>query len=164
MTLNYIIEPSIYAFDLTDEGMKDILIFAEYKRTEYVSNTPFPHIVIEGLFSDRLLQEVIEDIRRVQHLIKKNFYGSVKNFATYAPWFMGSTVRRFLLDLNSAKFCHFLEVLTGISGLVPDPYFEGAGIHEIRADGFLKMHTDFNWNEKLELDRRLNMFIYLNSV
>ena len=51
----------------------------------------------------------------------------------------------------------FLETLTGIDGLVPDPYFAGGGLHQIVRGGFLKVHADFNWHPKLRLDRRLNM-------
>ena len=40
----------------------------------------------------------------------------------------------------------FLEELTGVKGVVGDPYYFGGGYHEIRRDGFLKMHTDFNWH------------------
>ena len=56
----------------------------------------------------------------------------------------------------------FLEALTGIDGLIPDPYFGGGALHQIPAGGFLKVHADFNWHPKLRLDRRLNMLVYLN--
>ena len=109
-----------------------------------------------------MLEDVLQDIQGLDYSIAKNFYGSVKKFAMPDPWLMGPTARRFLLDLNSFRFCTFLETLTGISGIIPDPYFEG-GVHEIRKEGFLKMHTDFNWHKKLNLDRRINMLIYLNK-
>jgi Rps23 Pro-64 3,4-dihydroxylase Tpa1-like proline 4-hydroxylase len=64
--------------------------------------------------------------------------------------------------MNSWEMLHFLERLTGIDGLIPDPYFGGGGIHQIEPGGFLEVHADFNWHPKLRLDRRLNMLIYLN--
>jgi hypothetical protein len=54
-------------------------------------------------------------------------------------------------------------LLTGISGLIPDPYLEGGGLHQIERDGFLKVHADFNVHAKLRLDRRLNFILYLNQ-
>lgn len=157
------VEPSIHTLDFSDDGIEKFTMFAKEKQSEYVNNVPFPHIVIDGLFPDELLEDVVQDIKDLNHPIEKNFYGSVKKFATSDPWSMGPTARRFLLDMNSSKFCGFLEKLTEISGLVPDPYYEGGGVHEINTDGFLKVHTDFNWNKKLKLDRRLNMLIYLNK-
>jgi Rps23 Pro-64 3,4-dihydroxylase Tpa1-like proline 4-hydroxylase len=57
----------------------------------------------------------------------------------------------------------FLEDITGIAHLIPDPYLEGGGFHSIGAGGFLKIHADFNWHAKLNLHRRLNVLLYLNS-
>lgn len=67
-----------------------------------------------------------------------------------------------LYRLNSPAVLRFLEVLTGISGLIPDPYFGGSGLHRIERGGFLIIHADFNWHPLLRLDRRLNMLVYLN--
>ncbi len=64
--------------------------------------------------------------------------------------------------MNSAPVLQFLEALTGIEGLIPDPYFGGAGPHQILPGGFLKVHADFNWHPMLKLDRRLNLLVYLN--
>ena len=64
--------------------------------------------------------------------------------------------------MSSAPVLLFLEALTGTEGLVPDPYYGGAGPHQIERGGFLKVHADFNWYPKLRLDRRLNLLVYLN--
>ena len=47
--------------------------------------------------------------------------------------------------------------------LIPDPYYFGGGLHEIKKNGFLKVHADFNFHPKLKLDRRINILIYLNK-
>ena len=65
--------------------------------------------------------------------------------------------------MNSLRVLLFLEALTGIEGLIPDPYFGGGGPHQIQPGGFLKIHADFNVHPQLKLDRRLNMLIYLNK-
>src|SRR3546814_6396188 len=64
---------------------------------------------------------------------------------------------------NSRPFLAFLEALTGIERLIPDPYFEGGGFHEIGRGGYLNVHADFNLNKRLNLRRRLNVLIYLNK-
>jgi hypothetical protein len=65
---------------------------------------------------------------------------------------------------NSAPLLQFLEGLTGIAGLIPDPYFNGAGFHEIAKGGLLGVHADFRIHEKLHLQRRINLLLYLNPV
>ncbi len=65
--------------------------------------------------------------------------------------------------MNSQPMLDFLSQLTGIERLVGDPYLIGGGLHQIQAGGFLKLHTDFNKHSFLDLDRRLNVIIYLNE-
>lgn len=68
-----------------------------------------------------------------------------------------------LQELNSAQFLNFLEGLTGIDGLIPDPYYRGGGIHQSQRGGKLDIHIDFNIHPKLKLHRRLNGILYLNK-
>lgn len=65
---------------------------------------------------------------------------------------------------NSAPMLQFLEGLTTIQSLVADPYFEGGGFHEISVGGKLGVHADFRVNERLHLQCRLNVLIYLNKL
>ena len=77
-------------------------------------------------------------------------------------WMLGPTTRHLLSEFNSAPFVNFLEEVTQIKGLVPDPHYFGGGIHQIEAGGYLKIHADFNVHQRLRLDRRLNALLYLN--
>jgi len=70
-------------------------------------------------------------------------------------------LRHALHDLNSRPFIAFLEELTGIEHLLPDPNLAGGGIHLSRQGGHLGIHADFNWHERLQAHRRLNLLIYL---
>jgi hypothetical protein len=54
--------------------------------------------------------------------------------------------------------------MTGIKGLIPDPYFVGAGIHKTLNGGYLAIHADFNLHKKMILERRLNVIVYLNRT
>jgi Rps23 Pro-64 3,4-dihydroxylase Tpa1-like proline 4-hydroxylase len=66
--------------------------------------------------------------------------------------------------MNSEPFLRFLQELTGIKEtLIPDPYFEGGGVHQIKRGGFLKVHVDFHRHRLLQLDRRVNVLVYLNK-
>lgn len=82
-----------------------------------------------------------------------------KKLASTSELQMGEATRFLLYQLNSSMFVRFLEKLTGISGIIPDPHFQGGGLHQIEKGGFLKMHVDFNKHKDLGLDRRLNLLI-----
>ena len=72
-------------------------------------------------------------------------------------------VRQLFHFFNSQPMLEFLEGLTTIRGLIPDPYFVGGGFHETGRGGKLGIHADFRINEQLHLHRRLNVIIYLNE-
>lgn len=133
-------------------------------RDAYRSADPFPHIVIDGLFDDADLDRVIAHFPKPEEMRWMRFdsptekkLGYYHEHSTIAP-----EVRSFLDALNGFEMLLFLEALTGIDGLIPDPYFGGGGLHQIEPGGFLKIHADFNVHPKLKLDRRANMLVYLN--
>ena len=66
---------------------------------------------------------------------------------------------------NSQTFLNSLQSLTGIKEkLLSDPYLWGGGIHRIKRGGFLKIHSDTNFHPDFNLDRRLNLLLYLNKI
>jgi hypothetical protein len=133
-------------------------------RAQYTTADPFPHIVLDGLFDDAELDAVLAGFPPPEAMKWTSFDNprEKKLGFFYATSTIGDTVRRFLDAMNSFEMLLFLEALTGIDGLIPDPYFGGGGLHQIEPGGFLKIHADFNVHPKLKLDRRLNMLIYLN--
>ena len=73
-----------------------------------------------------------------------------------------SPYRDLLVECSSPAFLDLLEKITGIEDLIPDPYFEGGGLHSSGAGGVLAPHTDFHFYRRLGLYRRLNVLIYFN--
>ena len=71
--------------------------------------------------------------------------------------------KQVLAEGNSERFVALLEEITGITPLIVDKTFGGAGIHETHPPGFLGVHIDFNRLYRVELYRRLNVFVYLNQ-
>jgi len=126
---------------------------------------PFPHIVIDGLFDDADLDAVLREFPSPGETKWMKFDNpqEKKLGFYYATSTISEVVRRFLDAMNSFELLLFLEALTGIDGLIPDPYFGGGGLHQIEPGGYLKIHADFNVHPKLKLDRRLNMLIYMNK-
>ncbi len=133
-------------------------------RDAYVTALPFPHAVFDGLFADEVLDAVLSDFPQPQGINWVSFDSATEKKLGYSykeP--LGETLRSFMFEMSSAPVLEFLERLTGIEGLIPDPYFGGAGPHQIVRGGFLKVHADFNWHPLLKLDRRLNLIVYLNK-
>ena len=72
-------------------------------------------------------------------------------------------LRELIYELNSASFMRWLEQLTGIAQILPDPHLLGGGLHMTTPGGTLTPHTDFHIVKGNPLFRRLNLLLYLNE-
>jgi len=134
-------------------------------RDMYANADPFAHIVLDDLFDAADLDIVLRDFPSPADMQWMRFDNPLEKKLGYFHERSGITqaIRDFLNAMNSFEMLLWLEALTGIEGLIPDPYFGGGGLHQIEPGGFLKVHADFNVHPKLKLDRRLNMLVYLNK-
>jgi hypothetical protein len=130
----------------------------------YRQGQPTPHVVIDDFLPAEIPEAVLEEFPSPDS-IPWNTYRNAREqkLEASSDLHMGPHTRLLLSQLNSSVFLRFLERLTGINGLVPDPHFNGGGLHQIKRGGFLKVHTDFNRHPHLNLDRRLNLLLYLNK-
>jgi Rps23 Pro-64 3,4-dihydroxylase Tpa1-like proline 4-hydroxylase len=135
----------------------------ETRHREYVTANPYPHIVIDDFLPRAVLEPVLAEIPKPGAINWIEFDDARgKKLTSKVETQFGSATRALLYQLNSSVFIDFLETLTGIPGLIPDPHFWGGGVHQIVRGGFLKVHADFNRHPRLKLDRRLNLLLYLN--
>jgi hypothetical protein len=131
---------------------------------EYSRAKPFSHIVLNNIWNDDVLDLARQEVENFSLWGgEKAFYGSRKkrfqsNFSD-----LPSQVKELFYYLNGSEFLKILEEITGEIGLISDPYLLGGGIHSTGSGGFLKLHSDFNWHQKMKIYRRLNVLIYLNK-
>lgn len=130
---------------------------------KYQNNTPFAHVLISNAIDKEILHDIANEVRIFQPENQKNFYGSIKKFSESKIDVLPSKTQKILAFLNSNDFVEEVSKITGINDLIPDPSYEGGGVHKTHKGGFLKVHTDFNWNSKLKAYRRVNLIIYLNN-
>lgn len=130
----------------------------------YRAAAPFPHIVLDDFLPESLARSLsaafpgpdsIEWVERDNVNNRRRF----QDDETKVP----TLLRHMLREMNSRQFVLFLETLTGIESLMPDPYFIGGGVHISGAGDFLKIHADFNWHHKLQAYRRVNALLYLSD-
>ena len=152
--MNYI-KPSIYEY-------KDLAL---KKSTLYNDATPFPHIVIDNFFNEDILNKIILDFPDNIEKIGEKFNNKAEfKLSLNDPEKLSEQTNNFINFLNSSIFINFLQEITSIKEkLIPDPYLIGGGLHELKDRGFLNIHADFNKQPKMNLDRRLNILIYLNK-
>jgi 2-oxoglutarate-Fe(II)-dependent oxygenase superfamily protein len=130
----------------------------------YNNAAPFPHIVIEDFLPASVLQRCLDEFPKSVENYGVSFDRDQERFKSqYNPDELSIWTRSLFYTFNSRPFIHLLQNITGIRGLIPDPYFLGAGFHEIGQGGHLSVHSDFNHHKPMNLERRINVLIYLNK-
>lgn len=142
-----------------DQCLKNGRLLAD----SYKNGDPFPHIVVDDFLPLEILQQIAKNFpnrddarsfQRKQENLKFQFHPETIEF---------DPARNLFSALNSQPFLKFLSGMTGIEGLIADPYFAGGGLHQTLRGGHLGIHADFNRHKIMSVRRRLNVLIYLNE-
>ncbi len=136
----------------------------EFFAEDYANADPFPHIVLDDFLPAGLPAQILANFptgERASDGVFNIGYGG-EHKRQIMPEDCNRFSREVFQFFNSRPVLQFLEGLTGISGLLPDPYYQGGGFHEITRGGRLGVHADFRINPQLHVQRRLNLLIYLN--
>jgi len=143
---------------------EELFPLAERFRPRFLAASPFRHVVIDDFLPQDVLEPVLTEFPEPRDAQWQRFDSSREvKLALADTEKMGPATRHLLAEFNGQVFVEFLEHLTGITQLVVDHHYEGGGLHQIKAGGYLKVHVDFNRHRKLNLDRRLNGLLYLNK-
>jgi len=138
--------------------------YNSFKTEDFKNGKPFPHIVIDNLFDNKMLIEMIENYPKDGSL-KWWKYDNIfeKKLALNDINALHNSYRLYFNFVNSISFVKHLEKLTGITDLISDPSLHGGGLHRIRRGGKLDIHADFNYHKVTGWRRRLNMITFLNK-
>jgi len=133
---------------------------------KYISNQPFPHIIFKDFINNKLLEQIeseFPDLSKLKNIVNFTNQREIK-FTSLGFGDISPSANKLISFLNSNIFLEYLNKATGISEvLVSDPYLSGGGYHEIKKGGLLKVHVDYNKHPLFNLDRRLNLLLYLNK-
>jgi Rps23 Pro-64 3,4-dihydroxylase Tpa1-like proline 4-hydroxylase len=136
-------------------------------------NDPYPHCVIDNFFDIESADKIYESVNSLKlesASYKFTNKGNLNEYNKFEYSKIGRlplTLKDVFIYLNSKEFVAKIEKLTGISNLIyEDCNLQGAGVHIIKNEGFLNMHTDFNTYDNPthgKLDRRINLLLYMNK-
>lgn len=137
----------------------------EERMGDYAFAEPFSHAVIDNFLpvdmAESLLAHFPKEAKSHDKVYEKGYGGTHKR--QILPHDCDAHMRAAFHFFNSSAMLQFIEGITNIKGLLPDPYFAGGGLHETSRGGLLGIHADFQVNEALQLYRRVNVLIYLNK-
>jgi Rps23 Pro-64 3,4-dihydroxylase Tpa1-like proline 4-hydroxylase len=150
---------------LSDDFTAKLEALAQAKAEEYKANTPYPHIVLDNFLPVEVAEAALQQFPEPKEAdwFAQTDVNQRKKLSFDVVEKLPSAIRDVLYFLNTRPMLKFLETLTGISCVLPDPNYTGGGLHQIRPGGLLEVHADFSYHKELRLDRRINVLIYLNK-
>ena len=134
-------------------------------QTSYRDAQPYPHVVIDDVLTPAALAAAYTDFAAIDPTSWTNYlHVNSKKFANTNRAAWGATLREIEAVFASPRFVAFLEALTGIEGLLPDPQLDGGGLHRSLRGGHLNVHADFTAHRvQPTWRRRVNLLLYLNE-
>jgi hypothetical protein len=134
------------------------------RRKIYAAAAPFPHTVIDNFLPVEAAEQLLLDFDSAQEGWKHYTHFNERKLALTDLEQMPPHTRAVMKELQTQEMLDFVGTLSGIDGLVADPALEGAGMHLVKQDGFLNVHTDFLRHTKRPTwRRRVNLLLYLNK-
>ncbi|ABF09424.1 2OG-Fe(II) oxygenase [Cupriavidus metallidurans] len=128
---------------------------------EFAQQRPFRYIVIDNFLHADQAERIYKSYPAIDEAWQNgNDVHTKGKWGT--PDVEGTVAGEFYREVNSPEFRTLLGRITGIPQLLQDPDLQGAGLHQIRDGGFLSVHIDFNRLRGSNLDRRLNLLVYMN--
>jgi Rps23 Pro-64 3,4-dihydroxylase Tpa1-like proline 4-hydroxylase len=139
---------------------------AETIAEAYKNANPFSHVVLDDFISEDVVRPISAQIHTERATLPVHFDDDVQKNKTIST---GSAVPRLLrllaAKLGSAEFLRYLESVTGLKGLVPDPYYntEYGYYHVVGPGGVLGSHVDHSHHQSLKIPHVLNLVVYLTE-
>lgn len=134
-------------------------------RAQFGKAKPFPFVELPDFFSDSFATGLVQ---RFPPANNRDFWMVYDNpierkLACSDIQLLPDYVRHLFDALCSPQMVSVMEKVTGIQGLLPDPYLHGGGMHMHPPGGKLDMHLDYSIHPRSAMERRLNLIVYLNQ-
>jgi hypothetical protein len=129
--------------------------------SDFSQGAPAPMGIIDNFLPNNVALEMFDESQQVDDAEWKTFTRNGSHMVELNKMHLTPVAFQTLNFLHSSYFLNALSAYTGIAGLIPDPHLVGAGYSKSYRGDILNVHTDFNWNETLQLHRALTLTVYL---
>lgn len=123
---------------------------------------PFPHLVIDGLFSPVLLDLIHDEFPPACEHFRRVETAHETTYRSRRPTDLGPAGQRYIDLVHSYRFVDYLSTITGVPDLIVDHALRGGGMHETVRGGRFEVHSDFNYHRETMLRNALVVITYLN--
>lgn len=126
------------------------------------SSDAFPMLEVPYFLSPLLVTSMAAELDQIPLRNCKHFIRRGSNMYEHNDLDATPQAQAVVNVLHGRRFLAWLEAVSGVQGLIPDPHLTGAGYVKSFAGDSLQIHSDFNWCDQLKLHRAVSLIIYLN--
>ena len=117
------------------------------KNSTYLSTYPYPHGIIDGYWSNEMLDNILRewpDVQDTSFWQNKMLGKNKSRYKSYGPLEeYPESVQALLRVLHGEEFIQTLCLMTGYAELIPDPALsQGAGMIHMPPGGVVPLHHD----------------------
>jgi len=144
---------NIFNWDNIEEGFKN-----------FNNEKPFRHSVVDNFLDDDFAKNLSKEIPNFDDEIWHEYNNAIEIKKTCNNWnLFPKLTYSFLTCLNSSHFIQKISSYSDITPLYSDDGLNGGGWHIHANGGKLNPHLDYSMHPKLELQRKLNLILYLQE-
>lgn len=133
-------------------------------RNKFLDSKPFNHLVIDNFLPVDIANKIAEEFPSFDEDIWYSYDNPLEIKKATNNWNNFSNVTySYFMKVLSNEFTSLLESIIG-SKLYPDVGLHGGGLHTHRNGGRLNPHLDYSIHPKLDLQRKLNLILYINPL
>lgn len=138
----------------------------EKLRQQFAAAKPIPYVKIDNFIEPKKAEEIVAAYPTFDVALSQGVTFKTVNERKKVQITDSTLYPKPIAELNdllaSQAFLDDLAFITGIPNILADKELVGGGIHVTGPGGRLDVHVDFNYIEKRDLHRRLNLLLYLN--
>lgn len=127
----------------------------------FKNGNPFKHVIIDNFLNEKIAIKISNEFPLFDSdkWRKYNNQIEVKKLTNHYDNFGLHTYNLFH-ELNASNFIDQLKNIVNLE-LIPDYGLNGGGLHIHKKGGKLNTHLDYSVHPKLDLERRINLILYL---
>lgn len=135
----------------------------EVAKLEWNTAKPFNHLVIDNFLPEDLANKVAEEFPDADSDFWYEYSNPLEIKKACSDWnkFTPSIYQVFMEFFNSKTVDYLSRITDKI--LIPDVGLHGGGLHCHKPGGKLNTHLDYNIHPKLNLQRKLNIILYVSK-
>lgn len=137
--------------------------FPALNYNNHLTSLPVPYTIIDNFLPNDIYTAILQETQNISNDKFTIFKNETSRRWECRDFIEAPLTQTVFNSFYSPHFIKWLEKISGLTKLLPDPYLRGGGYTKTESGSQLGLHNDFNWNDQILLNRKLNLILYVNE-